>query len=50
MTRQEYFDKAVAGIASQGFKRGLGKIGFCAYRGLNGSRCIAAGTECVKRL
>lgn len=43
MTKQEIFDKAVAGLASQGFERSVinddAHIDFCAYRGDGGRRC-----------
>lgn len=42
MTNQEAFDKAVAGLAAQGFKRSVGgPDGFeqCVYRGKDGKKC-----------
>jgi hypothetical protein len=41
MTKQEMFDKVVAGLASQGFARSLAMDGTCAYRGEGGLRCAA---------
>lgn len=40
MTQQELFDTVVAGLASQGFERSMGKEG-CAYRGEEGRKCAA---------
>lgn len=39
--KQKYFDKAVAGLASQGFVQSTGTsmFGDCAYRGINGLKC-----------
>lgn len=37
-TRQEIFNVAYRGLASQGFRQSLGEYG-CAYRGDNDSRC-----------
>lgn len=31
--KQDFFNRAVAGLASQGFKRSLGDLGLCVYRG-----------------
>lgn len=36
--RQEIFDAAYKGLASQGFVRSLAEVG-CAYRGAEGRRC-----------
>lgn len=38
MRRQEIFDAAYKGLASQGFVRSLADVG-CAYRGAEGRRC-----------
>lgn len=38
MTNQEAFDKAVAGLAAQGFTRSV-HLGGCQYRGPNGKKC-----------
>lgn len=40
MDRQEVFDTAVRGLASQGFQRSMLELeGRCAYRGEDGRRC-----------
>lgn len=39
MDRQEMFDRAVKGLASQGWERSLGAGGKCSYRGVDGRRC-----------
>ena len=39
MTRQEMFNIAYKGLASQGFEHSLDRDGFCVYRGENGRRC-----------
>lgn len=39
MSQQELFDKAVEGLASQGFKRSMTDLGKCAYRGENNMKC-----------
>lgn len=33
------FDKAVAGLAEQGFQRSIAQDGLCKYRGPDGMRC-----------
>ena len=37
--KQELFNKAVAGLASQGFEASVDTDGTCQYRGPNGKRC-----------
>ena len=40
MTMQEAFDKAVLGLASQGFKRSVAADGIsCSYNGVDGRHC-----------
>lgn len=39
MTRQEMFNKAVAGLAGQGFKRSVTSGGSCRYRDVEGRKC-----------
>lgn len=43
MTKQEIFDKVVAGLASQGFERSVDAESphRCMYRGAEGRRCAA---------
>jgi hypothetical protein len=36
--KQDFFNRAVAGLASQGFERAISD-GNCAYRGENGRKC-----------
>lgn len=38
-TRQEIFDIAYRGLASQGWKQSSNASGSCAYRGKNGLKC-----------
>lgn len=37
--KQEFFDNAVRGLWSQGWKRSVDEKGFCRYRGPDGCRC-----------
>lgn len=39
MTLQEIFDKAVAGLAAQGFTQALDAEGSCVYRAPDGGKC-----------
>lgn len=41
MTKQEIFNKVVAGLAAQGFERSVMDDGSCAYRGNDGRKCAA---------
>ena len=38
-TKQEIFDAAVRGLASQGWQRSMSRDGRCMYRGAFGRRC-----------
>lgn len=39
MTEQEAFDRAAAGLASQGYRQSLASSGDCAYNGADGLHC-----------
>lgn len=38
-TKQEVFDKVVAGLRAQGYEQSLNVAGHCSFRGKNGTKC-----------